>query len=131
MMKDLVKEKDILTKILKSSIKNLGFITAPGLLASINALYAPSSLIHWIQDQMLDSVDLLLSNVPGPTKPLYLANSKLEYMIPIASNSRAKAFIPLTSYNNRFRFIFSVDKESEVDHKRIVNMVEEEIEALI
>ena len=123
--------KESIQKVLKSSIKNIGFITAPSLFSKVFAQFAPMDLIHWIQDIMLNSVDLLLSNVPGPIKPLYLAGCKLELVAPFASNSRTKAFVSVMSYNNQFRFIFTVDQESGVDHKNFVDIVEKEIDDII
>jgi hypothetical protein len=123
--------KDQIKQVLKSSIKNISFVTAPGIFSKVFAQYAPMDWIHWIQDFSLNTVDLLLSNVPGPVKPLIMSGCKMEFVAPFASNSRSKAFVPILSYNNQFRFIFTVDEISGLDHENFVKIVEAELDSLI
>ena len=67
----------------------------------------------------------------GPTVPLFYSGFKCTNMIPMTTTLRYRAFTPVCSYNKQFRFVMSVDKDSKIDNKEFLKIVDEEIENLM
>jgi hypothetical protein len=111
-------------------LKNPSFWTAAITLANILAEYLPLKIIRLILDTFMKNVDLIISNVPGPTSTLYFAGSRLDKFISISSNSRARAFLLISSYDQKFNLLLSVEKESGIDKKELMDLFEEELAVL-
>lgn len=72
-----------------------------------------------------------MSNVPGPTVPLYYSGCKLTRMAAIVSTGRARSFLPLVSYNKQFSFLYSVDSDCGIDSKEFLEIIDNVIEETI
>lgn len=123
-------EHKVISRETKKHLMNPLLSNAAITMANIMGEYVPMRIIHSITDNFMDNVDLIISNVPGPMCPLYFAGSKLTKLIPITSNSRTRAFIPILSYDKKFNLLLTIDSESGIDKKEFMTLIEEEIAAL-
>lgn len=120
-------ERDIKTvsKTLYSNIKNVSFILTANLIHKLILEYLPHKLLCLANNSSLKKVDMILSNVPGPTTPLIYAGSKVIDMLPIISTGRAKVFLPIYSYNKQFRFFVNYDESVGIDPNELINTIDE------
>lgn len=118
-----------IVEVLRNSLKSLGFVSAATRFCRIGVSLLPRDFQLYLGEKFLNNVDLIVSNVPGPTEPLYYAGCKLKMIAPIISTRNARAFLPIISYNKQFRFIMSVDVESKIDDNMFMNFIEKEIDS--
>jgi hypothetical protein len=127
---DVEKDYKIVTQETSRYLKNPYYCNAAITFAKVLAEYVPMRIISKILDKFMDNVDMIITNVPGPVSPLYFAGSKLTKLIPITSNARTRAFLPILSYDKKFNLLLTIDKDSGIDKKEFMRLVEEEIIAI-
>lgn len=120
-----------ISKVLSSSIKNTGYMSAGITFVKLSVEYLPISIQNPLADYFTDNIDLTVSNMPGPTVPLFYDGMRCTKITPMATTSRLRAFIPVFSYNKKFGLMMSVDKDSKIDNKEFIKLIEVEIENLI
>jgi NRPS condensation-like uncharacterized protein len=128
---DIKTDHHKVSKVLNSSIKNSGYMSAGINFVKLSVEYLPISIQEPLADFFTDNIDLTVSNMPGPTVPLFYQGMRCTKITPMATTSRLRAFIPVFSYNKKFGLMMSVDKDSNIDNKEFIRIVEEEIEKLI
>ncbi len=65
-----------------------------------------------LADRITPPVNLVISNVPGPRQPLYLAGAMLRHQFPVSIVTEGQGLnITVTSYLDRLDFGFIVDRE--------------------
>jgi diacylglycerol O-acyltransferase / wax synthase len=125
---NFLKEYKKVVQVLRNSLKSLGFVSAATRFCRIGVSLLPRVFQLYLGEKFLNNVDLIVSNVPGPTEPLYYAGCKLKMIAPIISTRNARSFLPIISYNKQFRFILSVDVESKIDDGMFIDFIEKEID---
>lgn len=92
--------------------------------ANIIARIFSFRVIDFFGDLYCRNVDLVLSNIPGPTKELYYEGSRIEEINPIITPGRGIIFIILMTYNNSFHVNISIDDKLEIDAKDMLDRIE-------
>jgi hypothetical protein len=128
---DIRTEHKKVTKVLHGSIKNSGYSSAGCIFAALAVEFLPRSIQEPLADFFTDNIDMTVSNMPGPSVPLFYSGYKCKGITPMTTTSRLRAFVPVYSYNKQFRFLMSVDKDSKIDNKEFLKIVDEEIENLM
>jgi diacylglycerol O-acyltransferase len=76
--------------------------------------------------------NILVTNVPGPQVPLYVAGAKMLEMFPVVPLARNQAVaIGVTSYDGGVYFGLNVDRDAMPDVNNLARMVEESVEELL
>lgn len=76
--------------------------------------------------------NILVTNVPGPQVPLYVAGAKMVEMFPIVPLARNQAVsIGVTSYDGGVYFGLNADRDAMPDVGNLGRMVEESVEELL
>lgn len=83
-----------------------GYLLAPGLAQTLAA-------ITGVKNPLPTTFNLVLSNVPGPRKPLYLKGSRLEAVYPVSIPAHGMALnITLETYADTLNFGFIGDRDA-------------------
>ena len=103
---------------------------------SLGILGAVGMAPKLIQDQVLDMLaakaTAVMTNVPGPQQPRYMAGARLaQQMFWVPQSGDIGVGVSILSYNGRVQFGLVVDKRFAPDPERIVNRFEPEFEKLL
>jgi len=101
-----------------------------GLLEALG--YAPQAVQDAVFDLLLSRATAVMTNVPGPQQPLYLAGSEIKqvmFWVPQAGNIGMG--VSILSFNGRVQFGIITDKALVPDPKAIIVRFEPEFEQLL
>ena len=73
------------------------------------------------------NVDLIVSNIPGPTREIKYSGSQIESLYPVITPGKGVPFFCVTSYNNKFVVTISISKKLSLDSKKIINQIDQKI----
>ena len=108
----------------KQATVTLGFLAALGM--------GPSVLQKPILDMLSQKATTVLTNVPGPQQPLYLAGSELkELMFWVPQNGNIGLGISILSYNGKVFFGLISDRRLVPEPRRIISRFKGEFEKLL
>lgn len=117
---------DRMTQLKKSkqAAVTFGFLAALGM--------APSKLQKPVLDVLSEKASAVLTNVPGPQKPLYLAGSKMrDLMFWVPQNGSIGIGISILSYNGQVFFGLITDRRLVPDPQAIIERFRPEFEKLL
>ena len=97
-------------KIINSHIFNTSITSIPILIFKMLSEFLPAKILNIIGNNIIFKADMLISNVPGPESKLKICGCEMTDFYPIVSPGRMKAFITISSFNKRFRYVVSFDK---------------------
>lgn len=122
-LKELTKEN--FTKINKEIRKHFSF---PIQFMYLKALYLSGYILSWpislfFTDFVTRKIDLSFTNVPGPTKELIYGNSICDKTFSIPFAGKGIPFMPLVSYNGKFRFSIGMDEASLVKPQLFLDLM--------
>ena len=101
-----------------------------GLLKSMG--YAPRDIQSTIVGILANKITAVMSNVPGPRKPLYIAGREVkEMMFWVPQSGRVGIGVSIFSYNDKVFVGVATDKDLVPHPERIVDCFYEEYEALL
>ena len=101
-----------------------------GVLAAIGM--GPSVLQKPILDMLSQKASAVLTNVPGPQHPLYLAGSKMkEMMFWVPQNGNVGLGISILSYNGKVMFGLIADRRLVAQPSKIISRFKGEFEKLL
>src|ERR1700712_3261017 len=101
-----------------------GYLLAPSLAQTVAA-------IAGVKNPLPTTFNLVLSNVPGPKKPLYLRGSRLEAVYPVSIPAHGMALnITLETYADTMNFGFIGDREAVPHLQRLAVYTGEALTAL-
>ncbi len=101
-----------------------GYLLAPGLAQTVAA-------IAGVKNPLPTTFNLVLSNVPGPKKTLYLRGSRLEAVYPVSIPAHGMALnITLETYADTMNFGFIGDREAVPHLQRLAVYTGEALAAL-
>ena len=101
-----------------------GYLLAPGVAQTMAA-------IAGVKNPLPTTFNLVLSNVPGPTKTLYLRGSRLEAVYPVSIPAHGMALnITLETYADTLNFGFIGDREAVPHLQRLAVYTGEALTAL-
>jgi NRPS condensation-like uncharacterized protein len=126
LIRDVKKESHIIVKNLKQLVRSSGYFSATLSLLKIAAEYLPLNLYKLINKYVIEDVDMLFSNVPGPTTPVYYGGCKVTSIVPIISTNQVRDFFLIYSYNKTFLVKFAVDIDCRVDQNEFLKILDEE-----
>lgn len=93
--------------------------------------FVPQELFNWFSCECLKTLDMIFSNVPGPTDYLFYGGSKVTELTPYVTAGRAKVFMGVVTYRKQFKFMISHDTILEVHPNEVVQAIEKIIEELM
>jgi WS/DGAT/MGAT family acyltransferase len=101
-----------------------------GVLAALGM--GPSALQKPILDVLSEKASAVLTNVPGPQKPLYLAGSKMRsLMFWVPQNGSIGTGISILSYNGKVFFGLMTDRRRVPDPQAIIDRFRPEFDKLL
>ena len=102
----------------------MGFLAALGL--------GPSAVQKPVLDLLSQKATAVLTNVPGPQQPLYLAGAKLkELMFWVPQNGNVGLGISILSYNGQVFFGLISDHRLLAEPSRVISRFKAEFEKLL
>jgi diacylglycerol O-acyltransferase len=108
----------------KQAAVTLGFLAALGM--------GPSAMQKPVLDLLSKKATAVLTNVPGPQKPLYLAGSKMkEMMFWVPQNGSVGIGISILSYNNKVFFGLISDRRLLPNPAAVISRFKKEFEKLL
>ncbi len=111
-------------KLSKQAAVTLGFLAALGM--------GPSALQKPVLDLLSKKATAVLTNVPGPQKPLYLAGSKMkEMMFWVPQSGSVGIGISILSYNNKVFFGLISDYRLLPEPSAVISRFKKEFEKLL
>jgi WS/DGAT/MGAT family acyltransferase len=111
-------------KASKQATVTLGFLAALGM--------GPSVLQKPVLDLLSQKASTVLTNVPGPQQPLYLAGSKIrEMMFWVPQNGNIGLGISILSYNSQVFFGLISDRRLVPEPAKIISHFKAEFEQLL
>jgi WS/DGAT/MGAT family acyltransferase len=85
-----------------------------------------------IADRLNPPFNLVISNVPGPSYPLYSAGARLMHFYPVSALADGQGLnMTVQSYNGNLDFGFIADRELVPDLWRMVDLLHESVAELI
>jgi WS/DGAT/MGAT family acyltransferase len=85
-----------------------------------------------IADRMNPPFNVVISNVPGPSIPLYAAGARLEHFYPVSALTDGQGLnITVQSYNGNLDFGFIADRELVPDVWALTDMLHESMDELL
>lgn len=128
---DPLKYYDLISKETRYTIKNHYNTSASRYLFSLCNQFLPYSIHRKMVKHVANTVDLSISNLPGPRREMSYCNSKLEEIIPFISMGIGKAFIIIGTYNGKVRIITNVDAALKINVEMLTKYIEDEINTVI
>ena len=111
-------------KCSKQAAVTLGFLAALGM--------GPSAMQKPVLDLLSKKATAVLTNVPGPQRPLYLAGSKMkEMMFWVPQNGSVGLGISILSYNNKVFFGLISDNRLLPEPSAVIFRFKKEFEKLL
>ena len=108
----------------------------PSDISILGAPFVMTGLAEWMgrtkaADQMPAMVNVLISNVPGPRKPMYCAGARLEHYFPVSIPSHGGALnITVQSYMDNLDFGLIGCRAAVPDIQNMAELLGEEFETL-
>ena len=131
LIKHPINERERFLPLLSNRLKNIKNIFGARLLDYLTFSIAPIWLIFKIVRDVSKSVDIILSNVPGPKKSIYLGGHKVTQIIPVPALQYFNFLSLVFSYNGEFSTLVFSNNNRKVSSKIYVNVLEDEIDKLI
>ena len=120
----MVNERMNALKSSKQAAVTFGFLAALGM--------GPSVLQKPVLDVLSEKATAVLTNVPGPQQPLYLAGSPLrELMFWVPQNGSIGMGISILSYNGQVFFGLITDRKLVPEPQRVIDRFRAEFEKLL
>ncbi len=120
----LVNERMNELKASRQAAVTFGFLAALGM--------GPSVLQKPVLDLLSQKASAVLTNVPGPQQPLYLAGSKIrELMFWVPQNGNVGVGISILSYNGKVFFGLISDRRLVAKPNQIISRFKKEFEKLL
>lgn len=88
-------------------------------------------LSRWVIGGMMQGVDVLASNVPGPPFPLFLAGAKVERFVAFGPPAGAALNVTAFSYDGDVHLGVTIDTASVTDRTLFMRCLDETIDELI
>jgi WS/DGAT/MGAT family acyltransferase len=120
----MVNERMNELKSSKQAAVTFGFLAALGM--------GPSALQKPVLDMLSQKATTVLTNVPGPQQPIYLAGAKIrEMMFWVPQNGGIGLGISILSYDGKVFFGLFTDRRLVPDPSRIIDRFKPEFEKLL
>lgn len=108
----------------KQAAVTLGFLAALGM--------GPSAVQKPVLDMLSHKATAVLTNVPGPQQPIYLAGSQMkEMMFWVPQNGSVGLGVSILSYNGKVFFGLIADRRLVADPSAIISRFSQEFEKLL
>ncbi len=108
----------------KQAAVTFGFLAALGM--------GPSAVQKPVLDMLSKKATAVLTNVPGPQEPIYLAGSKMkEMMFWVPQNGQIGLGISILSYDGKVFFGLIADRRLVKDPSAIISRFSKEFEKLL
>jgi hypothetical protein len=108
-------------------VRNHLFTETLNLLNSLSNVYLPFFLNRKVITNSAVHFDFVISNVPGPTEPIYTAGLKLTKNLIVANPGPHSCFIVIYSYLNKTRLGVTVDSSIVCNENDFMKHIEFEI----
>ena len=128
---DPIKEGNKIKKVYNASVKNP--FEAYGRYYSVDLLekFISGKTLGKLGSETENLVDILISNVPGPKKEIYIAGSKVTDFFLIPTPNTKPFFLAILTYGGRFQLSLGLDSALKISAKKFITLMEVEIENII
>jgi len=130
LIEDIEKDKDKVLNEMKTLLRNKIVSDITFHLTSFFNEILPFKIMKSMGMDLSTKVDMTISNMPGPTKPLFYGDMELETMIPINTVGPNKAFAVLFSYKDTLWFTPEFDRNQGQDPVKFRDTLNEIFENL-
>jgi hypothetical protein len=130
-VKDTLKDCKHVAKTFYKQLTNFPVIKA---MFKFDAFFAEFMRREDMQDEsekLINTLDFVTSNVPGPVEELYYDGCKLTSMFGLPNVRRLRLFIPIISYNKQFRIICAVNECIDFDVELFLKYFDENLNELL
>lgn len=125
--RSMVRAKSQLQAIPAEALQDFTQFAPPAIAARAMRMYSRLR----IADRLNPPFNLIISNVPGPTAPLYSAGAELKHFYPVSAVADGQGLnITVQSYNGNLDFGFIGCRELVPDIWRMVDLLHESIDEL-
>jgi NRPS condensation-like uncharacterized protein len=128
---NILNDTSKVSQSLKRQLNNLPLVKALFKLGNYTGEILPFEFYVAINNLFMSRIDFICSNIPGPTEPLYYDGCKLTDIIGLPSAGGMKIFIPIVSYNKRFRITVAVNECVDFDQDKFLKYFDEGLNKLI
>jgi hypothetical protein len=97
---------------------------AANIMLRLKIEYLPTKVLNLVINMALKKLDMILSNVPGPSSNLIYASSNVTDILPVISTGRCKMFLPVFSNNQNFRFLVCYDDSVVLNPQELIKSME-------
>jgi WS/DGAT/MGAT family acyltransferase len=119
--------KDFSGKIKDATPRDFSLFGAPVVMQGAMGFYGRSGLA----DRLPPTANVVISNVPGPQTPLYLAGAKLETLYPVSIPTHGMALnLTVQSYIGALDFGLTACRKNVPDLRKLAGYLEESMEEL-
>jgi hypothetical protein len=130
-IKDFDKESAFLSKTLTSNLRKQGLAAASQLTVRLLLEYLPLKLHNIFNLMAMKKIDMIVSNVPGPSTHLFYGGSKVLEIIPILNSGRLKTFVPVFCYCKKFRLVVAYDTSLKREPTELVQCIQDSMEEIL
>ncbi len=127
---DVVTNCKTISTNLAKTLRNVYFARASKWVVDKMYHHLPFYLSRYIILDVYKSLDLTISNVPGPKEHLIYAGCKVLDLTPMFTTGFVHTFLGVISYGNSFKFIMAYDKTMKLDPCEFIKYVQTEMDAL-
>ena len=126
--RSMTKAKTEFAAIPADTLKDFTQFAPPAIAARAMRMYSRLR----IADRTAPPFNLIISNVPGPTMPLYSAGARLEHFYPISALTDGQGLnMTVQSYNGNLDFGFVACRELVPDIWRLTDLLQDSMEELL
>jgi len=126
-------EKDVksVNEEMKRVFRNINYMKAVKFFKSLVVEYLPNYFANTIIQRSASMYDLIVSNIPGPCRQLVYSGNNVSEVIPLMSVGFSKCFVSSQTYQGTIGISVSIDSNLEVDPKKLISYMEEEIKRFL
>ena len=130
-IKDPLKEYDKISEETKKTIKNTSNIKSWTYLEFIFNQFVPYFLQKAIAINVGQTVDLAITNLPGPVNKISYCGCEVNEILPMMSNGFGLSSIIILTYNNTLRMTVCVEDTIKINSNALIKAINEEINSII
>ncbi len=125
--KESYEEDKKLANILRNTLMKKGFVIASKLMSKLCLELYPRKVINSTLEDFTNQIDLVVSNLPGPSKKLSYAGYEVNQAKAFGSLGRARVFLLVFSYDNKVTFNLNIDDSLAIEGEKFMEYLKEEL----
>lgn len=95
------------------------------------SLILPFSFAKKLSNDVIQTADLIMSNVPGPTELVEFNGNRIIAVIPYTTTGNLQNLFPIVSYNEKLKFVGIYDAGQDFDGEIVVKLFESSLNSFL